>query len=102
MKMIGRSKKCLLLTFKRVQWKRKQHVVPCVVGLSTIRNVGFISVQNVRPSRRSSVNMFMSTTVLQEQVQELKGILIQKKRSLVAVRTVVYEHKDDLIFNKHL
>jgi hypothetical protein len=50
--MIGRSKKCLLLTFKRVQWKRKQHVVPCVVGLSTIRNVGFISVQNVRPSRR--------------------------------------------------
>lgn len=29
--------------------------------------------------------MFMSTTVLQEQVQELKGILIQKKRSLVSI-----------------
>ena len=40
-------------SFKCVsQWKRYQQLVQCVVARSTIRNVGSISVQNVRHSRR--------------------------------------------------
>ena len=40
------SLKCVL------QWKRYQQLVQCVVARSTIRNVGSISVQNVRHSHR--------------------------------------------------
>jgi len=75
------------------QWKRYQQLVQCVVAQSTIRNVGSISVQNVRHSHRYDEvsNKIKTCSVCQSQMQ-----------SFISTQTSLANSLEYLTFNNRI